>query len=98
MKRGGMKFIETAHVKDLLAHLRVVANPLDTVSWHRVLMLVEGVGPKKAQDVMAAIVKSDNPYRRPARDDGASRERAQGFSLDARKSSPDPAICVRPSK
>jgi DNA helicase-2/ATP-dependent DNA helicase PcrA len=63
VKRGGVKFIETAHVKDLLAHLRVVANPLDAVSWHRVLMLIEGVGPKKAQDVMAALVKSDNPYR-----------------------------------
>ena len=62
IKRGGVKFIETAHVKDLLAHLRVVANPLDLVSWHRVLMLIEGVGPKKAQDVMAALVKSDNPY------------------------------------
>ena len=63
IKRGGVKFIETAHVKDLLAHLRVVANPLDLVSWHRVLMLIEGVGPKKAQDVMAALVKSDNSYR-----------------------------------
>jgi len=62
IKRGGVKFIETAHVKDLLAHLRVLANPLDTVSWHRLLMLVEGVGPKKAQEVMAALVKSDNPY------------------------------------
>jgi DNA helicase-2/ATP-dependent DNA helicase PcrA len=62
VKRGGVKFIETAHVKDLLAHLRVVANPMDAVSWHRVLMLIEGVGPKKAQDVMAALVKSDNPY------------------------------------
>jgi DNA helicase II / ATP-dependent DNA helicase PcrA len=63
VKRGGMKFIETAHVKDLLAHMRVVANPLDTVSWHRALMLIEGVGPKKAQDLLAAIVKADNPYR-----------------------------------
>jgi DNA helicase-2/ATP-dependent DNA helicase PcrA len=62
IKRGGVKFIETAHVKDLLAHLRVVANPMDAVSWHRVLMLIEGVGPKKAQDVMAALVKSPNPY------------------------------------
>ena len=62
LKRGGVKFIETAHVKDLLAHLRVVANPLDAVSWHRVLMLVEGVGPKKAQDLLAAIVKSGEPY------------------------------------
>ena len=62
IKRGGVKFIETAHVKDLLAHLRVVANPMDAVSWHRMLMLVEGVGPKKAKDVMAALVKSDKPY------------------------------------
>ena len=62
LKRGGVKFIEMAHVKDLLAHLRVVANPLDAVSWHRVLMLVEGVGPKKAQDLLAAIVKSGGPY------------------------------------
>jgi DNA helicase-2/ATP-dependent DNA helicase PcrA len=62
VKRGGVKFIETAHVKDLLAHLRVVANPLDAVSWHRVLMLVEGVGPKKAQDLLASLVKSESPY------------------------------------
>ena len=62
VKRGGVKFIETAHVKDLLAHLRVVANPLDAVSWHRVLMLVEGVGPKKAQDLLASLVKSERPY------------------------------------
>ncbi|MGQ0666459.1 MAG: ATP-dependent helicase [Nitrospiraceae bacterium] len=62
VKRGGVKFIETAHVKDLLAHVRVIANPLDTVSWHRVLMLVEGVGPKKAQDLLAAIVKAERPF------------------------------------
>ena len=62
VKRGGVKFIETAHVKDMLAHLRVVANPLDAVSWHRVLMLVEGVGPKKAQDLLTTLVKSERPY------------------------------------
>ncbi|HXT67267.1 MAG TPA: ATP-dependent helicase [Nitrospiraceae bacterium] len=63
IKRGGVKFIETSHVKDLLAHVRVIANPLDTVSWHRVLMLVEGVGPKKAQDLLAILVKSDKPVQ-----------------------------------
>ncbi|MEQ1794251.1 MAG: ATP-dependent helicase [Nitrospira sp.] len=62
IKRGGVKFIETAHVKDLLAHVRVIANPLDTVSWNRVLMLVEGVGPKKAHDLLAAIVKCGQPF------------------------------------
>jgi DNA helicase-2/ATP-dependent DNA helicase PcrA len=62
IKRGGVKFIETAHVKDLLAHVRVIANPLDTVSWNRVLMLVEGVGPKRAHDLLAAIVKGGQPF------------------------------------
>ncbi|MCP9453134.1 MAG: ATP-dependent helicase [Nitrospira sp.] len=61
IKRGGVKFIETAHVKDVLAHVRVVANPLDQVSWHRVLMLVDGVGPRKIQDLLALIAEADRP-------------------------------------
>ncbi|GJL56384.1 MAG: DNA helicase [Nitrospirales bacterium] len=62
IKRGGFKFIETAHVKDLLAHLRVMHNPLDTVSWNRILLLIEGVGPKKAKDVLAALLNTAQPY------------------------------------
>jgi DNA helicase II / ATP-dependent DNA helicase PcrA len=52
IKFGGMKFIETAHVKDLLAFLRIAANPNDYVSWYRILLLHEGIGPKKAQAIM----------------------------------------------
>jgi ATP-dependent DNA helicase UvrD/PcrA len=55
VKRGGFKFIETAHVKDVLAHLRIVANPQDAVSWHRVLLLLDGVGPKGADDIFAHV-------------------------------------------
>jgi len=44
MKFGGFKFMESAHIKDLLAHLRVVANPKDTMSWNRLLLLVPGSG------------------------------------------------------
>jgi DNA helicase II / ATP-dependent DNA helicase PcrA len=55
VKRGGFKFIETAHVKDVLAHLRIVANPQDAVSWHRVLLLLDGVGPKSADDIYAHV-------------------------------------------
>ena len=55
VKRGGFKFIETAHVKDVLAHLRVVANPRDAVSWHRVLLLLDGLGPKTADDILRHV-------------------------------------------
>jgi DNA helicase II / ATP-dependent DNA helicase PcrA len=51
-KFGGMKFIETAHIKDTLAFLRIAANPKDVVSWYRVLLLHEGIGPKTAQRIM----------------------------------------------
>src|SRR5206468_508685 len=56
VKRGGFKFIETAHVKDVLAHLRVVANPRDAVSWHRILLLLEGIGPRTAEDIITWIL------------------------------------------
>jgi DNA helicase-2/ATP-dependent DNA helicase PcrA len=55
VKRGGFKFIETAHVKDVLAHLRIVANPRDAVSWHRALLLLDGIGPKGADDIYAHV-------------------------------------------
>ena len=45
VKYGGLKFLETAHVKDMLCMLRVLDNPSDELAWHRVLGLLEGVGP-----------------------------------------------------
>jgi DNA helicase-2/ATP-dependent DNA helicase PcrA len=56
-KFGGMKFIETAHVKDLTAMLRVLHNPKDVVSWYRLLLLQEGVGPKSAERVVQDILE-----------------------------------------
>ncbi len=45
---GGLKFYETAHVKDILAHLKVLTNPKDELAWNRVLMLIERIGAKTA--------------------------------------------------
>lgn len=56
IKMGGFKFIETAHVKDLVAHLRVLHNMRDVVSWNRILLLLEGVGPRGAQRIIDAII------------------------------------------
>jgi DNA helicase II / ATP-dependent DNA helicase PcrA len=54
-KFGGMKFIETAHVKDLTAMLRVIQNPKDAVSWYRILLLHDGIGPKTAEKIVNDI-------------------------------------------
>ncbi|HDR00196.1 MAG TPA: ATP-dependent helicase, partial [candidate division WOR-3 bacterium] len=50
-KYGGLRFVEAAHVKDLLALLRVLENPRDEVSWFRVLEMLDGIGPKSARKV-----------------------------------------------
>jgi DNA helicase-2/ATP-dependent DNA helicase PcrA len=56
-KFGGFKFIETAHVKDIIAYLRVLENPRDVVSWNRILLLIDGVGPRTAEKVVDDIVR-----------------------------------------
>jgi len=79
VKRGGFRFIETAHVKDVLAHLRVVANPEDAVCWHRILLLLEGVGPKGSQQILAHLGGAE-----PWRDLAAARPRGQAAAELAR--------------
>ena len=54
-KYGGLKFIEAAHVKDMLAFLRILENPYDEVSWFRVLLLLDGIGPAAARRIVAAL-------------------------------------------
>ncbi len=59
--RGGLRFVEQAHIKDILAHLIVVANPKDEISWKRVLKLQKKVGPRRAQEVWATISHKSDP-------------------------------------
>ncbi len=55
VKYGGLKFVETAHVKDVLAFLRAALNPYDAVSWHRILLLLDGIGPTTARKIAETI-------------------------------------------
>jgi DNA helicase-2/ATP-dependent DNA helicase PcrA len=57
VKYGGFKFMESAHIKDVLAHMRVVTNPYDRLSWFRILLLVNKVGPKSAQRIYDEIAR-----------------------------------------
>ncbi len=63
VKYGGQKFTEAAHIKDVLAHIRVIVNPMDTIAWNRALMLIDGIGPKTAQDLFELIRQANNPYQ-----------------------------------
>lgn len=54
-KFGGLKFIETAHVKDVVAHLRVILNPNDIISLNRILLLLNGVGAQTAMRLLPML-------------------------------------------
>jgi DNA helicase-2/ATP-dependent DNA helicase PcrA len=54
VKFGGLKFLEAAHVKDLLAILRLAENPKDRVAGFRVLQMLPGIGPGTARKLLDA--------------------------------------------
>jgi DNA helicase II / ATP-dependent DNA helicase PcrA len=54
-KYGGLRFLEAAHIKDLIAFLRVAENPRDAMAWFRVLQLLDGVGPATASRIMQHV-------------------------------------------
>ena len=55
VKYGGLKFTESAHVKDLLTFLRLVENPADLPAGMRLLTMLPGIGPKKARQLMGLL-------------------------------------------
>ncbi len=57
VKFGGFKFIETSHVKDMIAYLRVLENPRDVIAWNRILLLLDGVGPRTAEKIIDDILR-----------------------------------------
>lgn len=56
IKYGGLRFVETAHVKDMVALLRLVVNVADEISWLRVLQLFDGVGPAAARKFVRELL------------------------------------------
>ena len=61
VKFGGLKFLDAAHVKDLLAVLRFAQNPRDRVAGFRVLQLVPGIGPATAEAIIEAMRQNLEP-------------------------------------
>ena len=52
---GGIKFIEKRHIKDIIAYFKVMWNPLDMISWNRILTLLNGVGKVTAQKTIQVL-------------------------------------------
>jgi len=55
VKFGGLKFLESGHIKDLLSMLRILDNPRDELAWNRVLLMLPGIGPATAAKVIVHL-------------------------------------------
>ncbi len=61
VKFGGLKFLDAAHIKDMLALLRFVENPRDRVAGFRLLHLLPGIGSATAQRVLDHMAEAADP-------------------------------------
>ncbi|MFX0019450.1 MAG: ATP-dependent helicase [Promethearchaeota archaeon] len=59
--RAGVAFFEKAHIKDMLAHLKIIENYYDEISWMRIFSIIPGIGTKSAIKLFEAISKTENP-------------------------------------
>ena len=103
VKYGGLKFLEAAHVKDALAFLRILDNPHDELAWHRVLGLLDGIGPATVRRLLPAFGDTDplgvflDPDAVPlpeAADDDAASLRAALLDCRGDPDAPPPAVQV----
>lgn len=51
-KYGGLKLMESAHIKDFVSFLKILSNPQDFLAWNRVLLLLEGIGPRSTEKII----------------------------------------------
>ena len=101
--RGGMKFFERAHVKDVLAYLRISQNPQDEAAWLRVMNLQAGIGATTASN-LTAVVKQISDFEKIIQTDistrlpGKARQGWEEFTDIARRMlshAPSPALMLR---
>lgn len=59
---GGQKLIQKAHIRDILAWLKVVYNTKDTVAWQRIISMQKGLGAATAQKLITSLQKSEQPF------------------------------------
>jgi DNA helicase-2/ATP-dependent DNA helicase PcrA len=74
--RSGSRFFEQAHIKDMVAHLRIINNPKDEPAWKRVLKLIPSVGKATAGAIWERIARADDPLVSVSRQEFPVKPRA----------------------
>jgi DNA helicase-2/ATP-dependent DNA helicase PcrA len=67
--RSGVRFFEQAHIKDVVAYLRIATNPRDELAWKRVLRLIPNIGNRTASRIWEQISRAEDPLELARRQD-----------------------------
>ncbi|NVM34547.1 MAG: ATP-dependent helicase [Candidatus Lokiarchaeota archaeon] len=59
--RAGVAFFERAHIKDMIAHLRIIENAYDEVSWSRIFSIIQGIGTSSGSKIFEVISNIEHP-------------------------------------
>ncbi|MGR0482172.1 MAG: 3'-5' exonuclease [Candidatus Electronema sp. V4] len=81
-KWGGLKLTKPAHIKDVTAFLRILVNPHDRLSWHRLLLQIDKIGPKTADKILNTVCEAELPF---ASLQAYSENLQSGFAADLRR-------------
>ncbi|HDQ40075.1 MAG TPA: ATP-dependent helicase [Desulfonatronum sp.] len=93
-KYGGLKFTEAAHIKDVLAYMRLILNPADLPAWFRAVSHVKGLGPKTCSRFCQAVLEGDQAFIAQLAKKFPDVDQAFALinSLRAEKPAPDSAL------
>jgi DNA helicase-2/ATP-dependent DNA helicase PcrA len=74
VKYGGLALTETAHVKDFLAYLTVARYPNTSSAWHRLLVLIDRIGPATAEQIITSMKTAARPFDMLRQHQGAAAQ------------------------
>src|SRR5260370_20758190 len=82
--RSGVRFFEQAHIKDVIAYLKIMTNPRDELSWKRVLKLYPKIGEKTASEVWGHISRDRDPLASVLGEGSGKRPQSKGVDASLR--------------
>lgn len=76
---GGIKFLQRGHIKDLLAHMKVLYNPFDETAWRRIATLQPGIGPSSFDKAWSALKRNSDPLEAALAGQGVPSRGKEGW-------------------
>jgi len=78
---GGLKFLQRAHIKDIIAWLKIIENPRDELSWQRIALMHNGIGEATFQEIWALLRAFPDPLEAAIQEKVSPRRGAKGWKI-----------------